>query len=137
MSLPRISSALRSLTEVAQRPRPFIYTQTRYRQIPHPGTRHTFSLASELPASDVHAVPIRVPTVKDLEEVDLDPDTLIKGEDASIGITSRAAEVRNHCIHALVFHVTYHLTHSLFFIMAPVNCYCPWMMTSSNFATFQ
>ncbi|KAG8801935.1 [4Fe-4S] proteins maturation [Serendipita sp. 398] len=56
------------------------------------GTRLASSLASEPVPSDIYAIKAKTPTLKDLEEVELDPENLIPEEEATFGITQSAAE---------------------------------------------
>ena len=63
-----------------------------------PARRFAVSLTAEPMSSETHAVRVRAPSVKDLEDFDLDPEALVQTDQAALEITPRAAEVSQHLL---------------------------------------
>ncbi|CAG7845880.1 SubName: Full=Related to iron transport protein {ECO:0000313/EMBL:CCA77931.1} [Serendipita indica DSM 11827] len=92
MALPRLGAHLRLVSQTSQATRLLPTLRMSARGLRMPPRRFAVSLAAEPLSSETHAVRVRAPTVKDLQDLDLDPEALPQTDEAALDITPRAAE---------------------------------------------
>jgi hypothetical protein len=118
MSLSIAASTARNLCQMTRLSKIIPYSGLTTKLRPVRTTRWASSLASEPLSSNPRALPIRIPTTADLESVDIDSAELLKPEEATVNITTQAAEVSSSLpiVSFKKSHLTYFIIVCLFYL---------------------